>query len=38
VLPRFDVAEGDPERVLALSDEHAVPAEMLADVRALLAA
>ncbi len=38
VLPRFAPEQGDPERVLALSDEHAVPAELLAEVRALLGA
>lgn len=38
VLPRFGADEGDPARVLALSDEHDVPASMLADVRAVLGA
>jgi len=36
VLPRFDPYEGDPERVLALSDEHDVPDELMAQVRAVL--
>jgi UDP-N-acetyl-alpha-D-muramoyl-L-alanyl-L-glutamate epimerase len=38
VLPRFPAAAGDPNAVLALSDEHAVPAALLADVRAVLGA
>jgi hypothetical protein len=38
VLPRFSADEGDPERVLALSDEHAVPAALMSEVRALLRA
>ncbi len=38
VLPRHPPEDGDPERVLALSDEHDVPEALLADVRALLAA
>jgi hypothetical protein len=38
VLPQFGATEGDPARVLALSDEHDVPAELLADVRAVLGA
>ena len=38
VLPRFAAGEGDPERVLALSDEHAVPAALMSEVRALLRA
>jgi UDP-N-acetyl-alpha-D-muramoyl-L-alanyl-L-glutamate epimerase len=38
VLPLFAPDVGDPERVLALSDEHAVPAALLADVRAVLGA
>jgi UDP-N-acetyl-alpha-D-muramoyl-L-alanyl-L-glutamate epimerase len=38
VLPRFSAEEGDPARVLALSDEHAVPATLMAEVRALLRA
>jgi len=38
VLPLYPSEVGDPERVLALSDEHAVPAALLADVRAVLGA
>jgi hypothetical protein len=38
VLPRFTANDGDPERVLALSDEHAVPASLLGEVRAVLGA
>jgi len=38
VLPQFAADEGDPDAVLALSDEHAVPAALLADVRAVLGA
>ena len=38
VLPRFAANDGDPERVLALSDEHAVPASLLGEVRAVLGA
>jgi hypothetical protein len=38
VLPRYPVDAGDPDAVLALSDEHAVPAALQADVRALLGA
>lgn len=38
VLPLFPPDVGDPEQVLALSDEHAVPAALLADVRAVLGA
>ena len=38
VLPRYPPYVGDPDQVLALSDEHAVPAALLADVRALLGA
>jgi len=38
VLPRFAADEGDPERALALSDEHAVPAVLMSEVRALLRA
>jgi len=38
VLPRFAVHDGDPQQVLALSDEHAVPAALLGDVRAVLGA
>jgi UDP-N-acetyl-alpha-D-muramoyl-L-alanyl-L-glutamate epimerase len=36
VLPRFPTQLGDPDAVLALSDEHAVPASLLAEVRAVL--
>jgi UDP-N-acetyl-alpha-D-muramoyl-L-alanyl-L-glutamate epimerase len=38
VLPRFSADAGDPDVVLALSDEHAVPAALLAEVRAVLGA
>jgi hypothetical protein len=38
VLPRYPPDAGDPDEVLALSDEHDVPAALLADVRALLGA
>jgi hypothetical protein len=38
VLPRYPADAGDPDAVLALSDEHAVPAALLADVRAVLGA
>jgi UDP-N-acetyl-alpha-D-muramoyl-L-alanyl-L-glutamate epimerase len=38
VLPRYPADAGDPSAVLALSDEHAVPAALLADVRAVLGA
>jgi hypothetical protein len=38
VLPRFSADAGDPDAVLALSDEHAVPAALLAEVRAVLGA
>jgi hypothetical protein len=38
VLPLYPPEVGDPERVLALSDEHDVPAVLLADVRAVLGA
>jgi hypothetical protein len=38
VLPRFAAEAGDPEAVLALSDEHALPVSLLADVRAVLGA
>jgi UDP-N-acetyl-alpha-D-muramoyl-L-alanyl-L-glutamate epimerase len=38
VLSRFDAAQGDPARVLALSDDHDLPAGLLAEVRATLAA
>jgi UDP-N-acetyl-alpha-D-muramoyl-L-alanyl-L-glutamate epimerase len=36
VLPRFSSDVGDPEQVLALSDEHDVPDHLLRDVLALL--
>jgi UDP-N-acetyl-alpha-D-muramoyl-L-alanyl-L-glutamate epimerase len=38
VLPRFAPGEGDPDRVLALGDEHRVPPALMADVSALLGA
>jgi hypothetical protein len=38
VLPQFPPAAGDPAAALALSDEHAVPAALLPDVRAILGA
>jgi hypothetical protein len=38
VLPRFPAGAGDPDAVLALSDEHAVPAALLAEVHAVLGA
>jgi hypothetical protein len=38
VLPRYGPDEGDPAQVLALSEEHDVPASLLADVRAVLGA
>ncbi|HEX8104989.1 MAG TPA: hypothetical protein VF533_20375 [Solirubrobacteraceae bacterium] len=38
VLPRFGPGDGDPERALALSERHAVPPELIGDVRALLGA
>jgi hypothetical protein len=38
VLPRYPADAGDPDAVLALSDEHAVPAALQADVSALLGA
>jgi UDP-N-acetyl-alpha-D-muramoyl-L-alanyl-L-glutamate epimerase len=38
VLPRHPPEQGDPERALALGEEHAVPAVLLADVRAFLGA
>jgi hypothetical protein len=38
VLPRFAADVGDPDAVLALSDEHDLPAELLADVNAVLGA
>jgi len=38
VLPRHATGEGDPARVLELSDDHEVPEALMADVRALLGA
>ncbi|HXD55659.1 MAG TPA: hypothetical protein VN618_12945 [Solirubrobacteraceae bacterium] len=38
VLPSRPAAEGDPQRVLALSDEHDVPEVLMDGVRAVLAA
>jgi hypothetical protein len=38
VIPGFPAGAGDPETVLELSDEHAVPAALLAEVRAVLGA
>jgi hypothetical protein len=38
VLPAFPPTYGDPADALALSDEHAVPADLLADVGAVLGA
>ncbi len=38
VLPRYAPGEGDPDAVLALSDDHEVPAPLMADVRAVLGA
>jgi hypothetical protein len=38
VLPRFPADAGDPDAVLALSDDHDVPAALLAGVRAVLGA
>ncbi|HUH82026.1 MAG TPA: hypothetical protein VLZ06_11945, partial [Solirubrobacteraceae bacterium] len=38
VLPAHGPHEGDPARVLALSDDHEVPEALMADVRALLGA
>ncbi len=38
VLPQHGLAVGDPAQVLALSDEHRVPAALMPDVRALLGA
>lgn len=38
VLPQFPAGAGDPDAVLALSDEHAVPAALLVEVRAVLGA
>jgi UDP-N-acetyl-alpha-D-muramoyl-L-alanyl-L-glutamate epimerase len=38
VLPRFPADAGDPDVVLALSDEHELPADLLAQVSAVLGA
>jgi hypothetical protein len=38
VLPRHPPTQGDPAAVLALSNEHAVPAALMTDVRAILGA
>jgi hypothetical protein len=38
VLPKFPAATGDFEDVLALRDDHAVPAALMPDVRAVLGA
>jgi hypothetical protein len=38
VLPTFPESAGSPAETLALSDDHLVPVELLADVRALLGA
>jgi hypothetical protein len=38
VLPRFEAGDGDPAAVLALSDDHAVPAPTMPAVRAILGA
>ncbi len=38
VLPAHPATAGDPAEVLALSDEHRVPATLMSDVRALLGA
>jgi hypothetical protein len=38
VLPRFPADAGDPDAVLALSDEHELPAELEAQVSAVLGA
>ncbi|HEV3034804.1 MAG TPA: hypothetical protein VGX72_08430 [Solirubrobacteraceae bacterium] len=38
VLPQFPADAGDPDAVLALSDEHSMPAALLAEVRAVLGA
>jgi UDP-N-acetyl-alpha-D-muramoyl-L-alanyl-L-glutamate epimerase len=38
VLPRFPDSAGDPARVLALGEDHAVPAALMPDVRAILGA
>jgi hypothetical protein len=38
VLPRFPQTAGDPVRVLALGEDHEVPAALMPDVRAVLGA
>ncbi|HSS03595.1 MAG TPA: hypothetical protein VLK89_00215 [Solirubrobacterales bacterium] len=38
VLPRFGSDEGSPSQVLELTDDHAVPTELIDDVHALLGA
>jgi hypothetical protein len=38
VLPQFPPTAGDPARVLALGEDHAVPAALMPDVRAVLGA
>jgi hypothetical protein len=38
VLPRFPRTAGDPVQVLALGEDHAVPAALMPDVRAVLGA
>jgi hypothetical protein len=38
VLPQFPAGAGDPEKVLALADDHEVPAALMPDVRAVLGA
>jgi hypothetical protein len=38
VLPVHPLPEGDPEVALALADDHDVPAQLMGDVRAVLAA
>ncbi|HWX95584.1 MAG TPA: hypothetical protein VNZ01_01945, partial [Solirubrobacteraceae bacterium] len=38
VLPRFPQSAGDPARILALGEDHAVPAALMPDVRAVLGA
>jgi len=38
VLPQFPPDVGDPDQVLALGEEHAVPAALIGEVRALLGA
>ena len=38
VLPAYPPTAGDPDQVLALADEHDIPAALLADVHAILGA